>query len=490
MTAKLRQWETFFSDFGKRVVPVFPYGVAWLFLRGLGLIYFAAFASMAMQVEGLLGSEGISPAAAWLADQQALMGGTRFWRLPTLFWFGTSDRALVAACYAGIGFSLLLVLNRWGQLAAAGCFLLYLSIANVGQQFTGFQWDALLLETGFLAVFLPGRSRWIVFLYRLLIGRFMLMSGVVKLASGDPAWRDLTALRFHFETQPLPSPLGYYAHFLPDWFQRASVGAVLAIELVVPFFVFLPRPWRLFAAGGFILLQAGIMLTGNFAFFNLLTVLLCLFLFEDRDFAKVMPIQWWRHVAAPGPAAGLWASRISGAWAMVVVLTLAGHLWLGMAHRFPGSLGLALLQGTSAFSVVNHYGPFAVMTRERLELVVEGSEDGKQWLEYGFRYKPDAPDKPLRWNIPHQPRLDWQFWFAALPHPLVRHDEWLASFLERLREGSPAVLSLLARNPFPDRPPAYIRAKLYRYTYTDPGKRSRTGHLWQREPADRAGSKR
>lgn len=481
MVAMLRKLGTILGDLGKQAMPAYPAGVVWLFLRGLALIYLAAFASMAVQIEGLVGSEGILPAAEWLAAQKAALGGGRYWRQPTLFWLGISDGMLLASCYAGLAAALLLLLNRWRFAASAACFALYLSIATVGQQFTGFQWDALLLESGFLALFLAGRSRWIVFLYRLLIARFMLMGGVVKIASGDPAWLSLSALQYHYETQPLPSPLAYYAHYLPDGLQRASVAAVLVIELLVPFFVFLPRPFRLFAAGSFILLQTGIMLTGNFAFFNLLTVVLCLFLFEDRDFAQVLPARWWARMSGPAAEATPWASRVSGAWTLVVVLTLAGHAWLGITHRFPGAVGRILLQGTSAFSVVNNYGPFAVMTTERLELIVEGSNDGKHWSEYGFRYKPDAPDKPLRWNIPHQPRLDWQLWFAALSPPLVRHDEWLWNFLDRLREGSPAVIALLARNPFPEHPPALIRVRLYRYAYTRPEERAHTGNVWRRE---------
>lgn len=462
-------------------LPVYPAQMAWLFLRGLALIYLAAFASLAVQIEGLVGADGILPVQSFLAGQGALLGDGKYWKLPTLFWLNASDTALLAACYGGMAAALVLLLNRWNTPALIACFLLYLSLANVGQVFTNFQWDALLLETGFLALFLAGRSRWIVFLYRLLIARFMFMGGVVKIASGDPAWTTLTALKFHYETQPLPTPLAYYAHWLPGWFQVACVAATLVIELAVPFLVFAPRPLRLFAAGSFIALQTGIMLTGNFNFFNLTTVLLCLFLFEDRDLARLLPPRRQARLAFSVAPPHPWASRLSGAWAAAVMATLAGYFWLQATGRYPAAPLRGLLATTSAFSVVNNYGPFAVVTTARQEIVVEASTDGKHWREYSFKYKPDSPAKPLGWNIPHQPRLDWQLWFAALPDPLPRHEEWFGRFLQKLRSGSPPVLALLAYNPFPDRPPAFVRASLYRYAYTRPEERARTAQVWRRE---------
>jgi hypothetical protein len=472
--------ETSISDLGNRWLPVYPQHIAWLFQRGLALIYLAAFGSMAVQIEGLAGADGILPARDFINEQGAVLGASKYWNIPTLFWLDASDTALLAVCYGGMAAALLLFLDRWAIPAALACFTAYLSIVGVGQIFTSYQWDALLLETGFLALFLPGRSRWTIFLFRLLIARFMLMSGVVKLASGDPAWAHLTALDSHYETQPLPSPLGYYAHFLPHGFHAACVFAVLAIELVIPFFVFLAGPFRRFAAYSFLILQASIMLTGNFAFFNLTTVLLCLFLFEDGDLAKILPSRCLAFFPDTPKEASFLASRLSGAWAGIVILTLVCHTWVGMARTYPPQPFLGLIRLTSAFSLVNAYGPFAIVTTRRHEVILEGSSDGETWREYGFQYKPDAPDKPLRWNIPHQPRLDWQLWFLALREPFTPLP-WFENFVRKLKSGSPEVLDLLGHDPFPGRPPRFVRVGFYLYRFVPPAERTRTGQLWHRE---------
>jgi lipase maturation factor 1 len=234
--------------------------INWWFLRGLGLIYLAAFASMATQIDGLIGTNGILPLQEQLVRIAQDLPQEKYWQFPTLFWFDASDAALKDVCYAGIVAACLVTLNIFTRAALIACFALYLSIATAGQDFTAFQWDVFLLESGFLAIFLTGNSRIIVFLYRLLIARFMFMSGVVKIASGDPTWANLTALNYHYLTQPLPSPIGYYAYFLPEWWHKLYVSGVLFIELLVPFFVFMPRPLRLFAAWSFILLQVSIIL--------------------------------------------------------------------------------------------------------------------------------------------------------------------------------------------------------------------------------------
>ncbi|MGR8932882.1 MAG: lipase maturation factor family protein [Gammaproteobacteria bacterium] len=452
--------------------------VAWLFLRGLGLIYLAAFGSMATQIDGLIGSDGILPLGDALARIAEQFPQQNYWRFPTLFWFGDSDTALDAVCYAGMAAACLVVLNIFSRSALIACFLLYLSIAAAGQDFTAFQWDIFLLESGFLAIFLTWHSRIVIFLYRFLVARFMFMGGVVKIASGDPTWANLTALDYHYLTQPLPSPLAYYAYFLPEWWHKLCVAGVLFIELIVPFFVFLPRPFRLFAAWSFIVLQLSIILTGNYTFFNLLTLLLCLFLFEDRDFVKFVPGRLVLHLQQQRPA-GWTAGFSAGVWGVFTLAILGTHLWMAQTHRVPPAPLLTAIQAAAAFSVVNNYGPFSVMTTERDEIIVEGSQDGDHWAEYGFKYKPDALDKPLRWNIPHQPRLDWQMWFAALESP--RPGGWFENFMQRLRQGSPPVLALLAYNPFPDRPPAFLRAVLYRYTFAPPALRTATGQIWQRE---------
>jgi lipase maturation factor 1 len=453
--------------------------IRWWFLRGLGLIYLSAFWSVMTQIIGLIGANGILPLQELLLSITQAFPDEKYGHFPTLFWFGASDSALKAVCIAGVMAACLVMLNIATRVALTVCFACYLSITTAGQDFTAFQWDVLLLESGFLAILLTWESPIVVWLYRLLIARFMFMSGVVKIASGDPSWANLTALNYHYLTQPLPSPLGYYAYFLPEWWHVLCTAGVLLIELPIPFLVFLPRrPFRLFAAGCFALLQISIILTGSYTFFNLSTLLLCLFLFDDRDIARITP-KWLRNRLQYHKPATACANICALVWSGFVVVVLATHIWMAQTHKLPLKPLYSLLQTTAAFGLINNYGPFAVMTTVRDEIIIEGSNDGVHWLEYGFRYKPDDVNKPLSWNIPHQPRLDWQMWFAALSEP--QPSGWFEKFMMRLHEGSPEVLALLAYNPFPVQPPSYLRATLYRYTYTQPERHKVTGQVWNRE---------
>ena len=460
----------------RRILPTYsPLQVA-VFLRGLGVIYCVAFASWVGQVVGLYGRDGILPVAPLLQELAQLLPGECYWRFPTLFWLDASDMSLVGLCYAGVVGGLLQACGIATRIVTCINYLLYLSLVNIGQDFTAFQWDSLLLESGFLAIFLPYGSRWIILAYRLLIGRFMLMGGIVKIASGDATWQNWTALNYHYETQPLPSPLAYYVHHLPESVHWFCTGAVLFIELIVPFFILLPRPWRLFAALSFLVLQAAILLTGSYAFFNVLTIWLCLFLFDERDIARCLPARW--HIPPVSPQRPL-AETLAAAWFFLTVMVLTLQAWIDWRHHYPFEFARPLLQTVAAFNWVNRYGPFAVMSTERYEVIIEGSRDGVSWQEYGFHYKPDAVVKPLRWNWPHQPRLDWQMWFVALPR-VGRQHAWFEAFLQKLRDGSPTVTQLLADNPFTDAPPRVIRALLYRYRFATLDERRRSGHIWQR----------
>ena len=453
--------------------------VVRLFTRLLGLIFLAAFVSLSVQIEGLVGQAGILPLTSYLEHLRMEFGESAYWRQPTLFWLDASDTSLHLACLAGALLSLMVTLGLATYWNLAGCYALYLSLVTAGQVFTAFQWDMLLLESGFLALFLASRSPIIILLFRLLIFRFMLLGGVVKLASGDPTWRGLTALNYHFETQPLPSPLAWYAHHLPPGLLAVATACVLIIELVVPFLVWLPRPGRLFAAWSFILLQTSIILTGNYGFFNLLTLALCLFLFEDRDLRRLPFLgkaqQMPAEVRSPSPMGQASAALM----AAVVLITLSGLLGPRRSSGYEPTPLYRFAQIISDFGLVNGYGPFAVMTTERREIGVEGSRDGVNWSPFTFRYKPDDSDKPLSWNIPHQPRLDWQFWFAALGDPSTQ--PWLTALMQRLGEGSSPVLGLLQHNPFSDAPPLYIRLVIDRYHFTSPEDRRQTGQVWRRE---------
>ena len=449
----------------------------WLFLRGLGAIYLAAFASLAVQILGLVGSDGILPLAPWLAAAHRALGAAAWWQLPTLFWLAPTDAALVAATLAGAALAALVVAGIAERIALAGAFVLYLSLTIAGQVFMEYQWDALLLETGFLAIFVAGGSRLGVWLGRWLAFRYFFMAGAAKLVSGDPTWRHLTALDYHFWTQPLPTPLAWYAAKLPHPVLMAATAASLAIEVGLIFLVFAPRRLRAACACCLIAFQLGIVATGNYNFFNLLSMLLCVFLFDDRALSRIVPARVARIAARRAPRAGRRTTLATAALALVVVPAGLDHVATQLTrHDLP--IASAIAEAVSPLMIVNSYGLFANMTISRPEIIVEGSNDGEHWRPYVFRDKPGPPERAPSWNIPHQPRLDWQMWFAALQGPYSAF--WFDRFVTRLLQGSAPVLRLLGRNPFPGRPPRYIRALLYDYRFSDAALRRATGAWWSR----------
>ncbi len=451
--------------------------VSWVFLRVFGAIYVAAFASLSVQILGLIGHDGILPARDFFEAAHQALGSGAYRLLPSLFWVSSSDTALVAATIVGMVLGLLVVVDRWTRPALIGLFALYLSCVYAGQDFMSFQWDSLLLEAGFLAIFLTGGSRIVVWLYRWLVFRYVFTAGLVKLLSGDPSWRNLTALEYHFWSQPLPTPLAWYAAQLPSWLLVAGTAATLAVELGSVFLIFLPRRMRAVAAGCILLFQSLIVLTGNYNFFNLLTMLLCIFLFDDAALGRVMPRAFEslarRRVPLPGGAATVIAAML----AVLVVPVGLNRIWQTVARADLPALG-ALTRAVSPWLIVNPYGLFAVMTTTRPEIVIEGSADGKEWREYVFRYKPGPLSRPALWNIPHQPRLDWQMWFAALGS--MRENPWIVMLMWRLLQGSAPVLALLESNPFADAPPKYVRAQLYDYRFADRPTHFSTGQWWVR----------
>ncbi len=471
--------------FGPVIVPASYVRVQWLFWKLLGAIYCAAFLSLAVQIIGLIGSNGILPAAAYLSRISEVLGSSRYWNFPTVFWLtGSGHVALLSVCIAGAAFAILLVAGFLRRIALIVCYVLYLSLTTVGQDFLSFQWDILLLETGFLAIFL-GFSPLIVWLFRWLLFRLMLLSGAVKLLSGDTTWRTLAALKFHYYTQPLPTPVAWYMHQLPGWFQEVSIVVMFAIEVGTAFLIFAPRRVRFFAGFCIVFLQVMIFLTGNYTYFNLLAITLCVPLLDDaalrgvRTFAcsvathgdarpqeESLPVH---HTLKPVPLAV----------AAVIILISAGQL---MAEFFGGMPAPARFAQRmfAPFYLTNTYGLFAVMTTVRHEIILQGSNDGTQWRDYEFKYKPGPVDRPPRWVAPHQPRLDWQMWFAALGS--YNNNPWFVNFVFRLLQGSPDVLALLSPDPFSGAPPRYLRALVYDYSFTDFETRRRTGAWWKREP--------
>jgi lipase maturation factor 1 len=462
----------------------------WLFGRLLGIVYLVAFWSLARQVVGLIGHDGILPARTYMVGAREWasaehVGIDRFRLLPTLCWISTSDAFLEALCAGGAALATLLIAGIAPVVVLPLLWLTYLSLSVVGQDFLSFQWDALLLETGFLAIFIVpavGRERlrdgadpprlgvWLLLwlLFRLMVG-----SGAVKLTSGDPTWRNLTALTFHYETQPIPTPLSWYAHHLPVWWHKASTAAVLGTELLVPLLILGRRRSRTIACVLLVGLQTLIALTGNYAFFNLLAASLCVFLLDDRALA--------RFVRAPPVGA---TSRLRrGVLIAVAVVTLPAS-----ALEFARSLGVdiagvppvtAIAAFVSPFRSVNSYGLFAIMTTTRPEIIIEGSDDGARWTRYAFTYKAGDLKRRPPWVAPHQPRLDWQMWFAALGR--YETEPWFQNFCVRLLEGSPDVLGLLERNPFPAHPPRYLRAVLHRYRFSGVSARPDAGVWWTDE---------
>jgi len=463
---------------GRDYVPPRRDLVAFLFLRLFGLIYLAAFVSFAVQAEGLIGSHGILPVAQLVTNANNSVGAERFYLMPMLFWWNASDFAIRTVCWTGTGLALLLVFNLLPRLCLFLLYVLYLSLLYAGQAFMTYQWDTFLLETGFLALLLSLATTPGIWLLRWLLFRFMFMSGVVKLLSGDPNWWNLSALSYHFLTQPLPTPLAWYTAQLPLSVLTFATGATFFVELVVPFLIFCPRRLRFIAAFGILLLQISILITGNYNWFNLQTMLLCLPLFDDAALQKILPRRLARLVAAraePVRRAKAATATVGALGVLIVFCSL-----VQMDERFGGSPPAAA-QAVDGFieplHIVNGYGLFAVMTTARDEIIIQGSNDGIEWREYEFRYKPgDQARRPL-WNIPHQPRLDWQMWFAALDDP--RRLPWFWRFLQKMLENEPAVTELLAKNPFPDKPPIYLRAQFYDYTFADGAEKAK-GIWWDR----------
>lgn len=452
---------------------------AWLFLRLIALIYLAAFASAALEIVGLVGQNGILPAAEHLARLEQRFGDARWVRVPTLFWIAHGDTALLAAAYAGCAAALLLFIGWRPLLTTLLLFLLYLSLFRVGQLFFNFQWDYLLLEAGFLSIFLTaGPNRLLVFLFHWLLFRLRFLSGLSKLLSEDPSWRGLTALNDYFETQPLPHMGAWYAHQLPDWLLRAGTGATLFVELLVPFLIFLPRPFRLFAALATIAIQLLIILTSNHNFINLLTIALCLFLLDDRAVGRLVPDGLRRRADAPGRGL-LQKILLPPLGALLLLVSSLAMYDFVAGRRGADTWTAAATAWMRGWGLANVYHIFPTMQKERQELVIEGSNDGRHWQAYRFRYKPNSPDERPAFIVPLHPRLDWMIWFIPPQNPAMR--PWFERFLWQLHQNAPAVTGLLRHNPFPDAGPRYLRILAYRYRFTTREERRETGRVWHAE---------
>jgi predicted DCC family thiol-disulfide oxidoreductase YuxK len=485
--------------------PTYFWARKW-FLRALGLVYLVAFVSFWTQIDGLVGANGILPIANLLSAAREQVGWHAMSILPTLCWLNSSDTFLHFLCGGGVALSLLLIFEIAPLMSLIGLFVFYLSLTIAGQTFLSFQWDILLLEAGFLSIFLaPWRlwrrrtsvaaavsaannfgaagdtpatteelvSRVALFLLKLLLFKLLLMSGVVKLTSGDDCWWNLTALDYHYWSQPLPTVFAWWADRHPEWFKHFSVAFCLVVEIVVPFLFWAPRRLRLVAAGLIIFLQIAIAITGNYCFFNLITIALCLLLIDDavlkRKSATVMDRRYSYRLSIFAAVA-------------VLIVTLPLNGWLIYSAfkpdaEWPRPLRF-VYEHVEPFRIVNGYGLFRVMTKERREIVIEGSADGIDWRPYEFKWKPGDVKHAPGWCAPHQPRLDWQMWFAALSS--YERNRWFQAFVVRLLQNKPEVTGLLKRNPFPDSPPRYVRALFYDYRFTNAEEHRQTGAWWKR----------
>jgi hypothetical protein len=488
------------------------YAIAgWLFLRLIGVAYLFAFWSLAQQADGLIGHDGILPVRDYMAALTAAadsqhIGWDRIRLVPTVFWLGTSDGFLRGLCVSGTVLAGLLVVGALPALLLPLLWIAYLSLSVVCRDFLSYQWDALLLETGLLAIPFARLTRWdrlsratdpprvARWLAWWLLFRLMFGSGVVKLASGDPTWWGLTALAVHYETQPIPTPLAWYVARLPLWFHKLSTAIVLAVELTAPWLVVGPGRLRLFAAALLVGLQVLIALTGNYAFFNLITIALCVTLLDDATLRRLAPAltrmssnpvrSTEQGLSSMGRtfarALSLWPTLLAVCFAVatvpVSVVILAGQLGITP----PGTSVVApLMRAIDPLRSVNPYGLFAVMTTTRPEIIVEGSNDGVVWLAYEFADKVGDERRRPPWVAPFQPRLDWQMWFASLSE--YEREPWFQRFCVRLLEASPSVLKLLARDPFAGKAPRFVRSTLYQYRFAGASAHFKSGVWWTRE---------
>lgn len=503
-----------------------------LFRRGFALCYFFAFFSMFFQYQGLWGSSGVSSIANVIKQNNL----TKYLEVASIFVYNATDNFLFYCILTGVIISLILCTGfkfgskKYYHYIEAFLFLvlyiLYLSFVNLGQPFLNFQWDILLLETSIITILhllflknIEARNifRWI---YMLLIFKLMLMSGLVKLASKDPAWADLSALQYHYFTQPIPNPGAFWIHQLPLLFHKLSCLIMFLIELIVPFFIFFGKRMRAIAGLAFIALMLIVICTGNYNFFNLLTILIALWLFEDKDLLDKLPNSLRVNLAEEdeikikemkssnevlgsmidNKLASL-SPRVNKKNLSIVSILCFSILFvyasLDLTHivfRAPlnnsfKNLVLPLekfyIKNLSKFQLNSPYGLFAIMTRKRKEIIIQGANDGEmqlgrtEWKDYEFYFKPQDLRGPLFQIAPYQPRLDWQMWFASLSN--ARSQKWFLYLVTRLLEGDKYVLSLFNGNPFPDNPPKYIRAISYDYSFNTIEDYSKTGNVWKRD---------
>ncbi len=486
--------------FGHDFAPPGFLGARWLFLRALGLIFFSAFYSLAFQIRGLIGPNGILPARDYLAQVARVLGSARFWYAPTVFWWSASDRFLLGVVAAGMAASLLLVLNVYPRGMLAICLVAFLSFIAAAQDFASYQSDGMLLEAGFISLFFAPsgwRPRWASsdppsrasrYLLIWLMFQIYFESGIAKILGRDPEWRDFTAMDQYYQNGPLPTWIAWYAHQLPHSFHAATAVLTLALELVLIFAIFLPRRSRIVLFFAITAWQIGIILTSNYAFLNYLVLVLGFLLLDDKFLARFFPRSLrpaevssaGLEVTAPADAQN-WRDNLR-LWVQAIFLT-----WIFYATSallvfmvFPAApLPTSPVRALEPFRIANEFGLFAVMTRSRYEIEFQGSNDGQSWTPYPFRNKPQDVHAPPRIFAPYQPRFDWNLWFASLGN--WRQYPFVLNVEERLLSGQPDVLGLFAADPFSGHPPEQIRVVLWQYWFTGWREKREQGLWWRRE---------
>jgi hypothetical protein len=483
---KVDEWERLLPDRGSYWLTRF------IILRFLGVIYAVAFLVAANQILPLIGSDGLLPVANFLDHVSRVLDGSLggFLRLPSIFWINHSDTALLATAWSGFALSCVVVCGYANAILLALLWILYMSFVHVGQEWYGYGWEVQLLETGFLAIFLcplldgrpfPRRPPPLVmiWLFRALIFRIMFGAGMIKIR-GDESWRDLSALYYHFETQPIPNGLSRWFHFLPRGVLRAGTLFNHVAELAAPWFVFWPRIGRNVAGIVIIAFQIVIILGGNLSFLNWLTIVPALACFDDRAWTKIVPRSLTRRAEAAKAAAEVSRPMLGTTWAgATVVALLSVQPVLNIFSR-------SQIMNTSfdPLDLVNTYGAFGAVGKERYNVVFEGTEaampnDGADWKAYPYKGLPVALDEPPPQIAPYQLRLDWQMWFAAVGGP--NDYPWTLNLIWKLLHNDPVAVGLFRSNPFPQKPPRYIRAVWYRYAFVRPNPQ---GLWWKREKID------
>jgi lipase maturation factor 1 len=476
-------WTLFSSEQGRadRLVP------RWIVLRALGLIYISAFFSLLFQIRGLIGPHGILPASRFLGAVEQFQAPKQLWFAPTLLWLNSGSHMLMGLCWAGLLAGLLLTLNLWPRGMLVVCFLCFLSFVSAAQDFSSYQSDGMLLELGFLALFFappgwrPGLgrahppSRASYFLLQWEWFRIYFESGLVKLLSGDPEWRHLTAMDEYYQNGPLPTWIGWYLQHMPHWFHWGTALATLVMELVIVWMLFLPRRWRLICFWIVTPWEIGVIFTANYCFLNYLVLTLGFLLLDDQVFRRWLPEQ----VVSPAPMRRMTRLTTVVSAALLILVGYATTVELISMVYKRLNVPMEPVAFLEPFRIANQYGLFAVMTRGRYEIEFQGSSDGKTWVAYPFRYKPQALNRAPGIYAPYQPRFEWNLWFASLGP--WQSNPWVPRAEESLLNNEADVVALFAANPFQGAPPRQVRTVLYQYWFTSMAEKRATGDWWKRK---------